>query len=955
MMEKKYEMHLIINTHWDREYRWSFPETRLRLLEAVDTLLDAMEKDSRFFSFHTDSQVSMLDDYLALRPEKRQLIESLVKAGRLQTGPWYTLPALFLVSGESITRNLLTGHHIARDLGGVMKVGYNIFSWGQISQLPQIYAQFGMDTILFYRGVDQRALDRLEFKWKAPDGTTALGITFGAFHRLNFWVYVYKPYIFGIQPGTNPEGFKRNGEDGVMSNLCDPFSDDLNHHVLDQKQKSDLRAALEGMERLLETVKEKASTRHLLFLQGFDQETPDPVVPDLVDQINTSIDYGQIRISTLPEYVRTVREELEKKKLFSSLQELSGEMLSVEKQGDPFGPLYPGVFSARMPVKLRNHDCEVRLERWAEPVSVWAWLTGDDYPEEPLRAAWKELLQNQQHDGIGGCHVDRVTTAMTERYANVRDVAETLTRNALHNIVSKIDFAELAEQDIGLVIFNPHPFPVSLMVEAVLDVPVEFDPGVRKHYYRDDGSVEIYDAEGRRQNVQILSRERETVYAYLRYGSHTSFDARRYRVVFEAKDVPALGYRKYSAKVLGREEESASTIGNTPGKMENEFLDVTLHPDGTLTVVDKVNGVKYENLHYFENEGEQGGPLVFIPPGKEGPYNTMGHTADIVLLHNGPLLAKYRIDHTWPLPASLESEIKIHVPHGMQWIDHGPLKRSSLKKSLKISTEVTLRKGCAYLEFKTVVDNTIEDHRLRVAFPSRIPAEYVWAGAPYDVVKRKIEVPRAEGWYEKPLRTWPSRYFVDISDGEKGMALIHYGIPEYEVSDDSLRTIYLTLLRAFRTAGNPSERHQQQPLAQCPGKHEFKYALYFHSGDWQEGEVLNRAQLFNVPVRVAQCSAHKGVLKDSGFSFFRIEPDRLVVTAIKKAEEKNAVVLRFYNPSSISTEGVLWSGVPVKKAVRVTLEEEEKEKLIIQEGDHTINIVVHPGEIVSVMLFFEIL
>ena len=58
-------MNLIINTHWDREYRWSFSETQYRLVEAVDDLLDIMERDPGFAYFHTDSQVSMIDDYLA--------------------------------------------------------------------------------------------------------------------------------------------------------------------------------------------------------------------------------------------------------------------------------------------------------------------------------------------------------------------------------------------------------------------------------------------------------------------------------------------------------------------------------------------------------------------------------------------------------------------------------------------------------------------------------------------------------------------------------------------------------------------------------------------------------------------------------------------------------------------------------------------------------------------------
>ena len=951
MEGEKYTMHLIINTHWDREYRWSFPETQLRLVEAVDLLLEVMEKDPRFYSFHTDSQVSMLDDYLALRPEKREVVERLVKEGRLQTGPWYTLPAQFLVSGEALTRNLLTGHRIARSLGGVMKVGYNIFSWGQISQLPQLYAQFGMDTILFYRGIDQSALDSLEFHWEAPDGTRALGITFGAFHRLNFWVYVYKPYIFGIRPGTNPEGFRRTGEDGMMTHLSDPYSDDINHHILDQPSHRNLRGALEGLEELLKSVTDKSSTRHLLFLQGFDQELPDPVVPDLVDELNRETGHGTIVIDTLPEYVNAVREELEEKKLMDKLPRLTGEMLSVEKQGDPFGPLYPGVFSARMPVKLKNHDCQVRLERWAEPASAWAYMTGEEYPLQPLRAAWKELLQNQQHDGIGGCHVDRVTTAMMERYANVRDTAETLTRQALHTLVKKIDFSGLTEKDTGLVVFNPHPYTVDLVVEAVVDVPVEHDPGVAGKYSR-ESSLEITTAAGRQVPVQMLLQEWETVYAYLTYGSHTSFDARRNRVVFEAKELPPLGFRKYFATPVAGREEPQELIGKEPGTMENEHLKVTVHADGTLTLEDKATGTLYENLHYFEDEGDQGGPLVFIPPKGEGPYTTKGLPAQVVRVQNGPLMARYRIEREWLLPAALASEIKIHVPHGMQWIDHGTLQRSEEKTALKIVTEVTLRKGSRHLEFTTTVDNSVKDHRLRVVFPTRLPADHVWADIPYDVVRREIKIPESKGWYEKPLRTWPSATFVDVSDGQKGLAVLHYGIPEYEVSDDEQRAVHLTLLRAFRTAGNPSETHLQQPLAQCPGRHTFRYALYPHPGDWKQGAVEKEAALFNVPVRVAQCSNHRGEIMQEMLSFLKI-PAGLILSAVKMAEEEQALVVRFYNPAEETVTGELFSHAEIGKAVLVTLEEMPQEELTLFGGDHRVKITVEPKRIMSVMLFLK--
>lgn len=86
MSDTKYQMHLILNTHWDREYRWSFRETQARLLEAGDILLDAMESDPRFAYFHPDAQSSFLEDYLEFRPERRPLVEKLVKEKRLHAG-----------------------------------------------------------------------------------------------------------------------------------------------------------------------------------------------------------------------------------------------------------------------------------------------------------------------------------------------------------------------------------------------------------------------------------------------------------------------------------------------------------------------------------------------------------------------------------------------------------------------------------------------------------------------------------------------------------------------------------------------------------------------------------------------------------------------------------------------------------------------------------------------------
>ncbi|QHI68706.1 alpha-mannosidase [Tichowtungia aerotolerans] len=950
----KYDMHLIMNTHWDREYRWSFRETQMRLMEAGDILIDTMEKDSRFKYFHPDSQASFLEDYLELRPENKERVHKLVGEGRILAGPWYTLPAEFLVSGEALTRNLLMGHRIAGDMGGVMKCAYNIFSWGQVSQLPQIYRQFGMDTILFYRGIDQSKLDKLEFWWEAPDGSRAMGHTFGSYHRLNFWVYVYGPYIKGLVQEGSPssgsfsiESIRDGG--GVLVHMSDDASkDDINFHTLNQPKANSIDAAMQGMQTLLDSVKDISSTSNLLFLQGFDQENPDPIVPDLIDQINERIDYGKIHISSLPQYVKKVRAELEETGKDKDLVTMTGEMLSVESNGDAFAPLYVGVFSARMPLKLMNDDAQYRLEKWAEPAACWQKLIGGEYPETVLRMAWKNILQNQQHDGIGGCHVDRIQLAMEERYREANDISEAVTRDALKALTAQIDFSNLGDKEIGVTVFNSTLTVRQEVVEFVVDVPHEW--GMRKipgHHYKVPMMVEVFDADGNEVRAQICGIEDDSVYAYLKYGSAFNFDSTRIKIAIDA-DVPAMGWSSFKVVPKQAASRPVDLICSEPNVLENEFLRAMIHGDGTVNLLDKQTDEIYCGLNAFEDEGECGGPLTHVTPNEPGLYSTNDQPASIALVQNGPLCSTLRVERDWLLPEGLDAERRIHVPHGAEWVDYGALKRSAVKKAVKLVTEITLRRDSRRLEFSTSVENTVKDHRLRVLFPSGLEkASVCHVDSPYDVVERGIAIPDSTGWYEEAAKTLPTSSFVDVSDGTNGLAVMHAGLSEYEVTDNKQRAIALTLLRCFGTAGNPSETHQDQALAQCQGTHVFKYAVQPHAGGWQQAGVVAEALCFNAPLRVAECTPHKGSLPQV-HSFFTADDDRLVLSALKQAEHEDALVLRGYNPTREDLDVTITLPENIAAVEQVTLEEKAFETLSVSNG--SVSLKVGKGEIVNLLL-----
>src|SRR5262249_26305490 len=137
-------VHLVVvpHTHWDREWYQPFQEFRIRLVRLVERLLTLVAADPAFSHFHFDGQTIGLEAYLEIRPERRALLRQCVRADRLAIGPWCVLPDEFLVSGESLIRNLQVGHRLAAAFGGVTSIGYLPDEFGHCAQMPQILAGF---------------------------------------------------------------------------------------------------------------------------------------------------------------------------------------------------------------------------------------------------------------------------------------------------------------------------------------------------------------------------------------------------------------------------------------------------------------------------------------------------------------------------------------------------------------------------------------------------------------------------------------------------------------------------------------------------------------------------------------------------------------------------------------------------------------------------------------------
>ncbi|TYS69818.1 glycoside hydrolase family 38 [Sutcliffiella horikoshii] len=173
MTVKTYTCYVVFQTHWDREWYLPFEVYRHRLTQVIDRIVEGLE-NNELEQFVLDGQMAALEDYLEVcEPYMEERILSLIKEKKIIIGPWYVLADEFLVSGESLIRNLEIGMKLANKYGESQMVGYLPDTFGHVSQMPQLLKGFGIDNAIAWRGIDS---DKSELIWKAPDGSQVLTV-----------------------------------------------------------------------------------------------------------------------------------------------------------------------------------------------------------------------------------------------------------------------------------------------------------------------------------------------------------------------------------------------------------------------------------------------------------------------------------------------------------------------------------------------------------------------------------------------------------------------------------------------------------------------------------------------------------------------------------------------------------------------------------------------------------
>ena len=337
---------VVPHTHWDREWYESFEIFRLKLVDTLDALVELLESDPSYGWFLMDGQMAAVDDYLEIRPEANGRIRELASSGRLTVGPWYVLMDEFLVSGETIVRNLEMGIAHRGELR--RRDGRRLFARHVRPHRPDAPDPRRGRVLhaVVWRGVPSQ-VDRDAFWWEAPDGSKV---------RAEYLTTGYS------NAATLPD------DAAALVQRTIAYEKEVGGFLLDG----------------------------ILFMNGSDHLPPQPHLGQLIAEADALQDDYAFAITSLPRYLEHAPVD--------GLPTWRGELRSGFRAN-----LLMGVTSNRVDVKHAAALAEVALERRAEPYSALFGVPAD-WPQRPLELAWLGVVRNAAHDSICACSVDAVST-----------------------------------------------------------------------------------------------------------------------------------------------------------------------------------------------------------------------------------------------------------------------------------------------------------------------------------------------------------------------------------------------------------------------------------------------------------------------------------------------------------------------------------------------------------------
>jgi len=350
----------------------------------------------------------------------------------------------------------------------------------------------------------------------------------------------------------------------------------------------------------------------------------------------------------------------------------------------------------------------------------------------------------------------------------------------------------------------------------------------------------------------------------------------------------------------------------------------------TVSATQTENGYSLENQHLKAEFNRQGGLTRLLHKATQRESIQPGEAGNTFVLYED-LPNNW---DAWDVDAfHLEKKRTLEGATSAQIVEAGPL-RAALTFAFSISAHSQMRQTVsldalsARLDFACEVDWQERHQFLKVEFPLNLRAAFATYEIQFGHVQRPTHFNTS---YDMARFEVPAHKWADISEPDFGVALLNDCKYGYAAHGNVLR---LSLLRA---PTNPDPQADQ-------GRHQFRFALYPHSGSPQLAGVTEEAYRFNVPLLTVATGG-----QDLRQTFFALDTPALVLDTVKKAEDSNDLILRFYESRGTRGTAHLSSSLPVTSAALVNLLEDEPTPLAWQNG---VSLEFKPFEILSLRLRF---
>jgi alpha-mannosidase len=403
-------------------------------------------------------------------------------------------------------------------------------------------------------------------------------------------------------------------------------------------------------------------------------------------------------------------------------------------------------------------------------------------------------------------------------------------------------------------------------------------------------------------NISILDANNQVVPSKL---LSTDSQTNTYQLMLLVKNVPSFGYKVLHA--MQGTQSFASDLKASGTTIENAAVRVTVDPQtGCITSL-------YDKKANFEAlaTGACGNQLQTF---KDTPIT----------------------DDAWNIdPGTLDSFTPVTEIDSVQLVEDGPL-RATIRVSRhwnksNIVQDITLYANSDQVDIENDVDWQETHTLLKAAFPLSASSMKATYEIPYGSIERPTT--RSNGWdgakFEVPALQW-----ADLGDGQHGFSWINNSKYGYDCKDNVLR---LTLLRSPLSPDPNADRGHQY----------FSYSLYPHGSNWKEALTVRRGYEFNYELQAMQVEAHSGNLPSEN-SFIKVKESNVVLTAVKKAEDADGLILRFYEWAGKDGDVEIHVPTGATSATLTNLMEKSEGRALSITNSDRISVPVHPFEIVTV-------